>query len=236
MTHTPQHPAGQPGDHSFIDLVPGDPPVGHTVWRTPTGGDASPVPQRLAYRLLAAFTTPGDTIVDLTGSPTIAACAAAGGRTHVRAAFDRTRRIIVVATTPPPARRSQAMAPGQRGGEPPEITDWFGDDLRDPDRPAGTVDGRTRRPGPAAAAPTLLIAVWPLHTSEPANTDRLTDLMAAAASVLAAGRLRGVHRRRTAAAANTPRSPTPRTSRGCATSSTSSRSAPMPARKGSPTT
>ena len=72
MTHTPQHPAGPAGDRSFIDLVPGEPPVGHTVWRTPTGDDASPVPQRLAYRLLAAFTTVGDTVVDLTDSPTIA--------------------------------------------------------------------------------------------------------------------------------------------------------------------
>jgi hypothetical protein len=74
------------------------------------------------------------------------------------------------------------------GGEPPEITDWFGDDLRDPDRPAGTTsDTPPPRPSRGTRAASLLIAVWPLHDHEPANSDRLAAVMVAAVTVLRPG-------------------------------------------------
>ncbi len=70
-------------------------------------------------------------------------------------------------SSPPPRRRPTGGRPRRgatRRGEPPEITDWFGDDLRDPDRPAGTIDDAPPAPRPhRQRAPSLLVAVWPLH-------------------------------------------------------------------------
>jgi hypothetical protein len=79
---TTPHPAHPADDH--LDAVPGDPPVPITVWRTPAeAGGLSP---RLAARLLAAYTRPGDTVHDTTADPALADAIAAAGR---RLASDR---------------------------------------------------------------------------------------------------------------------------------------------------
>src|SRR5262245_36022672 len=68
-----------------IDVVPGDPPVPITVWRPPAA--ATGMSDRLAARLLAAYSRDGDTVYDATADPAFARTAAtAGRRTVTRAA------------------------------------------------------------------------------------------------------------------------------------------------------
>jgi hypothetical protein len=180
-----QPPTPNPPDDG-VDVVPGDPPVPITVWRTPASGGTTPIPDRLAYRLLAAYTTPGDTIIDLTHAPSITATAAAGHRNLVHATFTRTHQLTVTATTPAPpnGRRNH---PGPTGAEPSELTDWFGDDLQHPDRPTTSREAQAAN-GPAGPATrSLLVAPWPLHPHVMTNTRRLTSLAATAVRVLHPG-------------------------------------------------
>ena len=180
-----QPPTPNPPDDG-VDAVPGDPAVPITVWRTPASGDPTPIPDRLAYRLLAAYTTPGDTIIDLTGAPSISATAAAGRRSLVHAGFTRANQLTVTDMTPVPSSRLRTRG-GGTAGDPAELGDWFGDDLQHPDRP--TTGGRwdtANGPGDTGGR-SLLIAPWPLHPSETSNTQRLAVLAAAAAQVLQPG-------------------------------------------------
>jgi hypothetical protein len=76
-SHHPSDPrpdvAADLTEHPDVDLVPGDPPVPITVWRTPAGdGGLSP---RLAARLLAAYTRAGDVVFDATTDPVLAQAA-----------------------------------------------------------------------------------------------------------------------------------------------------------------
>jgi hypothetical protein len=71
-THRPSDPslndpdgAVELADSPDVDLVPGDPPVPITVWRTPAG-DGTDLSPRLAARLLAAYTRAGDMVFDAT--------------------------------------------------------------------------------------------------------------------------------------------------------------------------
>ena len=180
-----QPPTPNPPDDG-VDAVPGHPPVPIAVWRTPASGDPTPIPDRLAYRLLAAYTTPGDTIIDLTGAPSIAATAAAGHRGLVHATFTSANQLTVTATSPAPptGRRNR---PGANGADLAELGDWFGDDLQHPDRP--TTGGRwdvANSPGDTGGR-SLLIAPWPLHPNTTSNAQRLVVLAAGAARVLQPG-------------------------------------------------
>jgi len=76
------HPIG--GD---FDFTAGDPPVPLATWRTPRDLAAVPhqVPAALAARLCAAYSRPGEPIVDAVGEPAVAAAAGAYGRHHVPA-------------------------------------------------------------------------------------------------------------------------------------------------------
>jgi hypothetical protein len=82
--HTTPVPAPVPLanlDPVLFDLVPGTPPVPVTVWRSTRTSAGQPVSAQLAAQLVAAFSRPGDTIVDLTGARSVAdACAASGRR------------------------------------------------------------------------------------------------------------------------------------------------------------
>lgn len=182
-------PAGPPGDPdpSLIDVVPGMPVVPITVWRTPAGGDPAAVTDRLAYRLLAAYTDPGDTVVDLTDTPTLAAAAVTGDRHHVQARTNGGGAVVVVATTPASGRRRPRSWRGLAGGELPEITDWFGDDLRDPDRPPGTTTVLVPTLPVGTGLVTLVVAVWPPHPDPHTHTRALTGLLAAAVAILRPG-------------------------------------------------
>jgi hypothetical protein len=82
MTNT--HQQAQPCHHTTtgdeIDVVPGTPPVPITVWRTPTDEPGPHLGPRLAARLLAAYTSPGDAIYDTTSDPVLRQSATSTGR------------------------------------------------------------------------------------------------------------------------------------------------------------
>ncbi|MFI6273118.1 hypothetical protein [Micromonospora zamorensis] len=200
--HTP-HPRPQadhsgPADSTLIDLIAGDPPVPITVWRT-ARTDADPrtsLPTRLAYRLVAAYSRPGEAVVDLTTDHVLAPICAQGGRQHHRAWFtDSSSLIIGPATADPPTPTTATnplTAPGEPEAgdaqDPPELIDWFGDDLTDLDLPGA--DAAVVRPpddGPLDAAISLVVASWPLHEAGTTAWVRLAWLLAACARLLRPG-------------------------------------------------
>jgi hypothetical protein len=88
---TNAHEQAQPCHHSNadeIDVVPGTPPVPITVWRTPSDEPGPHLGPRLAARLLAAYTRPGDTIYDTTGDPVLRLATTSTGRYYH---LDRSR-------------------------------------------------------------------------------------------------------------------------------------------------
>jgi hypothetical protein len=106
----PAHPVAPEIDPSLIDLVAGDPPVPITVWRTArTTTDAGRgVSARLAYRLVAAYSRPGDAVVDLTDDHALTAACTAGRRRHHLAWFTDAASLIIGPATP---TRDTATAP-----------------------------------------------------------------------------------------------------------------------------
>jgi hypothetical protein len=175
---TPDGGSPRGTDPSEVDSVPGDPPVPITVWRTAEdpGEHASPVPSRLAVRLVAAYCAAGEVIVDLTTAATIAAAARDTGRHHRRATFTPTI---------PPA---VALGPVTAAANPPDPTGPAQDPP--PERPSG-------RHRPAAATPGtghdssgrtgLVVACWPLHPDPAENTARQQALLAVTAGLLRPG-------------------------------------------------
>jgi hypothetical protein len=77
-------------DAADLDLVPGDPPVPITVWRTPAA--TAGMSARLAARLLAAYSRAGDVVYDATGDPEVARAATVGGRRVATRPTGRTGR------------------------------------------------------------------------------------------------------------------------------------------------
>lgn len=199
MTRAPRStppPAG-PGSEPHTDLVPGDPPVPVTVWRTPAGDDQSSIPTRLAQRLVAAYSQPGEVVVDLTDDHALTAAAAGGGRRHHRGWFTDAAAVLVAATTRPdtgnpipdtgrpavPTRRRRRR--GDEESDAPELAAWFGDDLTDPDMPpaarapvAATGADRVR------GATSLVVGGWPLHPVDTRHRDRLRGLLRAGTALL----------------------------------------------------
>ncbi|MFI7025712.1 hypothetical protein [Micromonospora sp. NPDC049900] len=198
MSQHPPHPQTghqPPVDPTLIDLIAGDPPVPITVWRTArTDADAhTSLPTRLAYRLVAAYSRPGEAVVDLTNDHALTAICATGGRRHHRAWFTDSSSLIIGPTTtePPPASGTTPVTgtpmPDTDGGEdPPELGAWFGDDLTDLDRP-GTDSLTPPDDGRRDAATSLVVACWPLHTADTTARVRLAWLLAACARLLRPG-------------------------------------------------
>jgi hypothetical protein len=87
-----------------IDLVPGDPPVPITVWRTPAADPSGGMSARLAIRLLSAYSRHGDAVHDATADPVFAQVITVTGR-HPAAAHrgEPTEPATLVLTTWPPA-------------------------------------------------------------------------------------------------------------------------------------
>src|SRR4051794_6849769 len=88
--HPPQHPP-HPSDPVPRAERPDrrgrggrDPPVPLTVWRTAHTDTDAPgrIPARLAARLVAAYSRPGENVVDLTDGHALAAACHAGARRH----------------------------------------------------------------------------------------------------------------------------------------------------------
>ncbi|MGW5079540.1 hypothetical protein [Micromonospora echinospora] len=189
--HMPQHhpdPARPVGPHGvdpiLIDMVAGDPPVPVTVWRTArTEADTGRgIGARLAYRLVAAYSRPGEAVVDLTGGHALATVCAAGGRRHHPGWFTDASSLIIGAATPStrPARTDLSDDSGL-----PEMSAWFGDDLTDPDLPPSpnpTLQGMS-----LAEATNLVVACWPLDAADAGNRTRLAWLLTACARLLRPG-------------------------------------------------
>ncbi|MFC3504122.1 hypothetical protein ACFOOK_24565 [Micromonospora krabiensis] len=197
--HTPQHhnpqrdPIVDTGllagvDPTPTDLVAGDPPVPLTVWRTArTPGDARrSIGTRLADRLIAAYSRPGEAVIDLTTDHALTSACAAGARRHHPAWFTDASSLIIGPATPVP------LASGIIGDadeeDLPEMGAWFGDDLTDPDLhpPADSVAGLPSG-GSLQQATSLVVACWPLDPHAATNRVRLAWLLAACAQLLQPG-------------------------------------------------
>ncbi|GIM90140.1 hypothetical protein [Paractinoplanes toevensis] len=176
-----------------IDLVAGDPPVPITVWRTARSEQdtSRSIPTRLAYRIVAAYSHPGEAVIDLTDGHAMAGVTASGGRVHHKAWFSDIATLTVgppsiADETDPPA--GDADPPGDDDGSDDEdavaMTAWFGDDLTHPDPAA--------QPSPHADADVrmgaaLVVANWPLDPSDTTNHVRLSWLLAACSTMLRPG-------------------------------------------------
>ncbi|MEU5726836.1 hypothetical protein ABZ783_34170 [Micromonospora sp. NPDC047738] len=185
--HDPAHPVDPDVDPALIDLVAGDPPVPVTLWRTahtePDTGRA--IGARLAYRLVAAYSHPGDAVVDLTRDHALTTACATGGRRHHPSWFTDASSLIIGPATPP-TPTDPAAPPDD--SDLPDTAAWFGDDLTDADLPPSS---NPAIPAPDSAslaeATSLVVACWPLDTTDATNRIRLAWLLTACARLLRPG-------------------------------------------------
>jgi len=196
-----QQPTADSTEPSQVDFVAGDPPVPITVWRTArTPADAGrQIGARLAARLIAAYSRPGDEVVDLTPRHTLAAACTVGGRAHLPAWFTEASSLIIGPTTPVTPTSTEAARPqaeprrGRRGrnrdeeSEAPELSTWFGDDLTDPDLPGSHPTTDTQPANITTRMTGLVVTCWPLHEQEAANRIRLAWLLTVCARLLRPG-------------------------------------------------
>ncbi|MBQ0896046.1 hypothetical protein KBX37_23615 [Micromonospora sp. U56] len=186
--HDPAHPVDPIGaDPTLIDLVAGDPPVPVTVWRTARAdADAGRgIGARLAYRLVAAYSRPGDAVVDLTGRHALTAVCAAGRRRHHPGWFTDASSLIIGPATPP-----AHPTPGEVSDDSdlPDLRAWFGDDLTDPDLPPTGEQANPPSDGTSLQeATSLVVACWPLDRADCTNRIRLAWLLTACARLLRPG-------------------------------------------------
>jgi hypothetical protein len=195
--HTPQPhgPAQSGADPTLpVDLVAGDPPVPITVWRTARSGDdpTITIPTRLACRLVAAYSRPGEAVVDLTDDHALTVACQHGERRHHKAWFTDAASLIIGPATEPPDTEPDhdtVLPTDPDGPEPPELAAWFGDDLTDPALPPADPPAAVPPPGASVAGVTsLVVACWPLDSSgDAANRVRLAWLLTACARLLRPG-------------------------------------------------
>ena len=189
---TPQPATAGTSPVPSIDLVAGDPPVPITVWRTARSDqDASrSVPARLAYRMVAAYSHPGEAVIDLTDGHALTHVAVAGGRVHHKAWFSDVATLTVGPPTPS-AEAGPLADTNPVGDSDADETDdavaiaaWFGDDLTEPD-PASAPGSALN--GDARVGAALVVANWPLDPSDTTNHVRLAWLLAACSTMLRSG-------------------------------------------------
>jgi hypothetical protein len=186
-------------DAAPTDLIAGDPPVPITVWRTArTEADAGrSIGARLAARLIAAYSRPGEVVVDLTDGHALTQACTIGGRLHHPAWFTDTSSLIIGPTGTAHTNDTDTDTTAERnrveGGEDdqdlPELNAWFGDDLTDATlHPAGAPDAELPADGSLHGATSLVVARWPLdETGDAANRVRLAWLLTACAQLLRPG-------------------------------------------------
>ena len=189
---TPQPATAGTSPVPSIDLVAGDPPVPITVWRTARSDQdtSRSVPARLAYRMVAAYSHPGEAVIDLTDGHALTHVAVAGGRVHHKAWFSD----VATLTVGPPTPSTEA---GPSAGDDPvgdsdadetddavAIAAWFGDDLTEPDSQAAP-DAALN--GDARVGAALVVANWPLDPNDTTNHVRLAWLLAACRTMLRSG-------------------------------------------------
>jgi hypothetical protein len=157
------HEQAQPCHHHTgdeIDVVPGTPPVPITVWRTPSDEPGPHLGPRLAARLLAAYTRPGEAVYDTTGDPLLRQVATATGR-HYHA--DGTGRC-----------RSQVQLVALA------VTRWPTDPDRDLD-PVLVYGGLRRRLRPGGILAVILAVILATdQANQPADAAGLVDVATAA--------------------------------------------------------
>lgn len=182
----PAHSGGIPNIPS-MDLVAGDPPVPITVWRTARSGDdqSATISNRLAYRLVAAYSRPGEAVVDLTDSHVLDIACLRGGRRHHPAWFTAASALVVGSQTPAPLDEPD----DQDSEDPDDARAWFGDDLVDVDPLPGDEPPAVLGDGDDLQQRiSLVVATWPLDaSSDAANRVRLAWLLAACARLLRPG-------------------------------------------------
>jgi hypothetical protein len=190
--HTPQHhrtldPTAT--DTVETDLIAGDPPVPITVWRTARNSDdiGRSIGARLAARLIAAYSRPGEAVVDLTPDHALTAVCTTGGRRHHPAWFTDAASLIIGPATPTPEPGSDDGADAD--DDVPELATWFGDDLTDPDLPhSGTPVTELPPDSSLQQQTSLVVACWPLdQQNDAANRVRLAWLLTACARLLRPG-------------------------------------------------
>jgi hypothetical protein len=191
-TTPPAQPGTRPDAEHSTDLVAGNPPVPITVWRTPTGNDQASIPTRLAQRLVAAYSRPGEAVVDLTDDHALTDATLRAGRRHYPGWFTDAAALIIGASTRLGAE-SDADTPTRvatvgrrRDVDLPEVAAWFGDDLIEDLPPHdGTVPHSGA--GTVQAATSLVVAGWPLHALDATNQARLRWLLHAGVRLLRPG-------------------------------------------------
>lgn len=197
--HTPQHhtdpststdPAAI--DTAPTDLIAGDPPVPITVWRTArTDADADrSIGARLSARLIAAYSRPGEIVVDLTDGHDLTQACTIGGRWHHPAWFTEASSLIIGPASPAdPTLDVTDDSVGEDEQDLPELSAWFGDDLTDPTLdPSGNPDAEISADASLYGATSLVVARWPLDdTGDAANRVRLAWLLTACAHLLRPG-------------------------------------------------
>jgi hypothetical protein len=197
-THSPDpsETSGRSGTHpipfdALIDTVAGDPPVPITVWRTArTATDhARVIGARLAYRLISAYSRPGEAVVDLTDGHALTTACRTGGRRHHPGWFTDVASLIIGPATPAAgADGDTADGTDADDVEPTDLRAWFGDDLTDPNLPT---DGEPVQASADSASlqstTSLVVAMWPLQASDAENRVRLAWLLTACARLLRPG-------------------------------------------------
>ena len=188
--HSTPQPARQGGTPHIpsMDLVSGDPPVPITVWRTARGGDdqSTTISNRLAYRLIAAYSRSGEAVVDLTDEHVLDIACLRGGRRHHQAWFTGASALVVGPQTP---QHLDEPDDNLDSDGPDEMRAWFGDDLSDSDPLPGDDPAVVLSDGDDLQGRTsLVVATWPLDaSSDAANRVRLAWLLAACTRLLRPG-------------------------------------------------
>ena len=114
--HASQNPPARHAGNEPTDLVAGDPPVPITVWRTPAGVGQASISPRLADRLVAAYSQPGEVVIDLTEDHALAGAAAQGGRRHHPGWFTDASALVIGPPTPPDPGTAASRTPRARTG------------------------------------------------------------------------------------------------------------------------
>jgi hypothetical protein len=195
--HTPQHhhDTAHPtaGDTTETDLIVGDPPVPITVWRTArtTDDTGRSIGARLAARLIAAYSRPGEAVVDLTPDHAVTAACTTGARRHHPAWFTDAASLIIGPATPtrPQPGSGPAGHDAELEDDIPELPTWFGDDLTDPDLAhSGTPVTDLPPDTSLQQATSLVVACCPLdQQNDAANRVRLAWLLTACSRLLHPG-------------------------------------------------
>ncbi|MEV8504527.1 hypothetical protein AB0368_06800 [Actinoplanes sp. NPDC051475] len=185
-----------------VDVVPGEPPVPISLWRTARTGQDRPdvIGARLAEHIVAFYSQPGEAVIDLTAGHGLTQACAVGYRLHHQAWFTDAALTVAPATENPPADTPPAGAgipavndgtsdgDGMSDGDDDAVdpADWFGNDLTDTDLPGGDTAGAAPHAGVRAGRVSLIVATWPLSHDDGAagNRVRLAFLLAAARRLL----------------------------------------------------